>query len=178
MKRDIIDLGCGEGFLYEYFYGKNLILKPHEPKERNYIADKKAFIKSIKSFDIISLKRFITKADIKQLPLANKSSDIAIFCLALMGVNYLEFLIEANRCLKIHGFLIISEVASRIPSFEIFCKMIEVLGFTFEEKVKTIPFYKKNYIFINRCRVIAILLYLFSRKQKIVPFKKTKKLNL
>lgn len=57
-----------------------------------------------------------------------------------MGVNYLEFLIEANRCLKINGFLIISEVASRIPSFELFCKMIEVLGFNFEEKVKIFGF--------------------------------------
>lgn len=84
---------------------------------------------------MISLKDFIKVADIKNLPIATNSIEIAIFCLALMGVNYLEFLIESNRCLKTNGFLIISEVASRIPDFDVFIKMIEVLGFQLEEKV-------------------------------------------
>ena len=47
-------------------------------------------------------------ADISNLPLKNQSTDVAVFCLALMGVNYLDFLIEAGRVLKPNGTLIIA----------------------------------------------------------------------
>jgi len=81
------------------------------------------------------LKDFITIADIRKLPLINKSTDIAIFCLALMGTNYLEFLLEASRCLRTSGYLIVCEVVSRMPYPEWFCCMIENLGYHLEEKV-------------------------------------------
>ena len=35
-----------------------------------------------------------------QVPLADESVDIAVFCLALMGTNLQEILEEANRVLK------------------------------------------------------------------------------
>lgn len=35
-----------------------------------------------------------------QVPLAAKSVDVAVFCLALMGTNLQEILEEANRVLK------------------------------------------------------------------------------
>ena len=39
--------------------------------------------------------------------------DVAIFCLALMGLDYPSFLIEATRVLKQGGYLWIAEVRSR-----------------------------------------------------------------
>lgn len=35
-----------------------------------------------------------------QVPLADASVGIAVFCLSLMGVNLVDFLAEANRVLK------------------------------------------------------------------------------
>ncbi len=47
-------------------------------------------------------------ADISKLPLKNSTMDVAVFCLALMGVNYLDFLIETGRVLNQGGTLIIA----------------------------------------------------------------------
>jgi ribosomal RNA-processing protein 8 len=44
------------------------------------------------SFDLVSLKPFIKVADITNLPLTDKSADVAVFCLSLMGKNYLDFI--------------------------------------------------------------------------------------
>lgn len=38
--------------------------------------------------------------DIKNLPIKSDKIDITVFCLALMGTNYLYFILEASRCLK------------------------------------------------------------------------------
>ena len=110
-------MGCGEGLLHQYF------------------AKKKPIFKEILSFDLVALKDFIKPVDIRNLPLSDGSKDIAVFCLALMGTNYLEFLLEAARCLKIGGYLIISEVNSRIPNVEMFSSLIKCLGFELEDKV-------------------------------------------
>lgn len=69
--------------------------------------------KKVRSFDLISNEKFIEQADISNLPLANNSTDVAIFCLSLMGTNYIDFLAEAARVLKVSGELIIAEVQSR-----------------------------------------------------------------
>lgn len=45
--------------------------------------------KNILSFDLVALKPFIKVADIKNLPLAENEVDVAVFCLSLMGKNYL-----------------------------------------------------------------------------------------
>lgn len=37
-----------------------------------------------------------------------------------MGINYIDFIIEARRILKRGGALIIAEVATRIPDKELF----------------------------------------------------------
>ena len=81
------------------------------------------------------MKPYIITADIKKLPLSKNSADIAIFCLALMGLNYIEFLIEASRCLRKGGYLIIAEVASRMHESEMFSLMIDRLGYKIDEKV-------------------------------------------
>lgn len=74
----LLDLGCGEGSL-------ELELR------------KQAVFSDIKSYDLVALKPHVSARDIKSLPEKSGSVDVAVFCLSLMGTNYLEFLAEANR---------------------------------------------------------------------------------
>lgn len=55
----------------------------------------------------------VTIADISALPLPDTSVDVAIFCLALMGTNWLDFIDEAWRILRWKGELWVSEIKSR-----------------------------------------------------------------
>jgi ubiquinone/menaquinone biosynthesis C-methylase UbiE len=80
----------------------------------------------------VKVKDFIIESDISNIDLADKSVDACIFCLALMGTNYIEFLIEASRILKVGGRLIITEVLSRITFKINFVNLILSLGFTLE----------------------------------------------
>ncbi|MCO5583786.1 hypothetical protein L7F22_037700 [Adiantum nelumboides] len=57
-------------------------------------------------------------------------ADIAVFCLSLMGTNWVEMIIEARRVLcPGKGSLIVAEVASRFTNIDDFVKLIELLGF-------------------------------------------------
>ena len=47
------------------------------------------------------------------MPLGDISVDVGVFSLSLMGTNWPDFLIEANRVLKPDGLLIVAEVLSR-----------------------------------------------------------------
>ena len=55
----------------------------------------------------------ITVADISNLPLADGSVDIAIFCLALMGTNWVDFVEEAARVVRWGGECWVAEIKSR-----------------------------------------------------------------
>lgn len=98
----IADLGCGDAklaaTLIPISQKRNLNLKIH-------------------SFDLTSSGNpLVTEADIANLPLEPESVDIAIFCLALMGTNYLDFLEEAFRVLRFGGELWIAEIKSRFSN--------------------------------------------------------------
>jgi ribosomal RNA-processing protein 8 len=54
----------------------------------------------VHSFDLAAANDFVTVADIAHVPLDEKSADVVVFSLSLMGVNYMDFLIEAHRILK------------------------------------------------------------------------------
>ncbi|KAF8849988.1 hypothetical protein BDZ45DRAFT_731862 [Acephala macrosclerotiorum] len=92
----IADLGCGDAAL-------SAALQRHT---------KKLYLK-IHSFDLQSPSPLVTRADIAKLPLADGSVDIAIFCLALMGTNWIDFIEEAFRILRWKGELWIAETKSR-----------------------------------------------------------------
>ena len=84
----------------------------------------------------MSIKDHITACDIANLPLKKESVDTCVFCLALMGVNYIDFILEAHRVLSIGGYLVIAEVMSRIPDKTLLIQLIKALGFKFIKFVR------------------------------------------
>lgn len=105
----MIDLGCGEGELQEKLSKVS---------------------KKVRSFDLVAKKSYVEIADIAHLPINSNSIDFCVFCLSLMGTNYLDFLKEARRVLKNNSELLIAEVESRSKDWQGFIKMIESLGFS------------------------------------------------
>lgn len=100
----IADLGCGDATLAG-------TLKPLSSKLSLWIH----------SFDLAKGNgpnaSLITVADIcTRIPLADSSIDLAIFCLALMGTNWVMSLIEAARVVRPGGELWIAEIKSRFSS--------------------------------------------------------------
>jgi ribosomal RNA-processing protein 8 len=92
----VADLGCGDGRL-----GGTLL------------KDSKRLRLTVRSFDLQSPSSHVTRADIANLPLRDGSVDVAIFCLALMGTNWVKFIEEAYRILRWKGELWIAEIKSR-----------------------------------------------------------------
>ncbi|RWA10879.1 hypothetical protein EKO27_g4227 [Xylaria grammica] len=92
----IADLGCGDAKLATALQ-----------------SEKKKLHVNILSYDLQSPSPLVTKADIANLPLADGSVDVVIFCLALMGTNWLDFIEEAYRILHWKGELWVAEIKSR-----------------------------------------------------------------
>ncbi|KAI4136295.1 MAG: hypothetical protein LQ341_005709 [Variospora aurantia] len=96
----IIDLGCGDASLHASLlpYTSSLNLSLH-------------------SFDLspgdTPNAHLITVSDIARLSLPDSSVDVAIFCLALMGTNWLDFVAEAARVVRVGGECWVGEVRSR-----------------------------------------------------------------
>lgn len=97
----IADFGCGEGRLQ-----LDLENVGHTGK--------------IHSFDAGKTAEHVIQCDIAEVPIPDKSVDIGVFSLSLMGTNYTNFIREANRVLKPHGKLFIAEVLSRFPDVNLF----------------------------------------------------------
>ncbi|OCT50981.1 rRNA processing protein Rrp8 [Cladophialophora carrionii] len=94
----IADLGCGDAPLAR---GCQSVIKSHKLKFHN--------------FDLHAPSTLVTKADISNLPLRDGEVDIAVFCLSLMGTNWISFVEEAWRILRGDGKgeCWVSEVKSR-----------------------------------------------------------------
>ncbi|KHJ34486.1 putative ribosomal rna-processing protein 8 [Erysiphe necator] len=92
----IADLGCGDA-----------VLSASLQSQLNSLNLK------IFSFDLQSTSKLVTQADIANLPLPDSSIDVAIFCLALMGTNWIDFIEEAFRILRWKGELWVAEIKSR-----------------------------------------------------------------
>jgi len=118
----VADFGCGDAALAE----KLLELK-HEG----------VCPFRVHSFDLVAKSPLVTACDMANVPLAQNSVDVAVFCLSLMGTNLADFVREAYRVLKPKGLLKIAEVRSRFEStgtsktdeFQIFVDVLEKLGF-------------------------------------------------
>ncbi|CAJ2513784.1 Uu.00g019030.m01.CDS01 [Anthostomella pinea] len=94
----IADLGCGDGKLGTTLHAGG------EAKKLNV---------KVLSYDLQSPGPHVTRADIAALPLADGSVNVAVFCLALMGTNWLDFVDEAYRVLHWKGELWVAEIKSR-----------------------------------------------------------------
>jgi ribosomal RNA-processing protein 8 len=92
----VADLGCGDA-------GLSQALQPFLQK----------FRMKVLSFDLQSESPLVEKADISALPLADGSVNVTIFCLALMGTNWTDFIDEAWRILHWKGELWVAEIKSR-----------------------------------------------------------------
>ncbi|KAL8774635.1 MAG: hypothetical protein Q9194_003983 [Teloschistes cf. exilis] len=110
-KSTILDLGCGDAHLHAS-------LSPHAP----------SLNLSIHSFDLSPGSgpnaNLVTVADIAHLPLADASADAAIFCLALMGTNWVDFVAEAARVVRVGGECWVGEVKSRFAGAQEISKVM------------------------------------------------------
>lgn len=120
----IADMGCGEAQLaldVNTFF-KKYNKKAKKSHQRNW---------EVHSFDLKQANERITVADIRNVPLPDNSCTIVIFCLALMGTNFLDFIEEAYRILAPRGELWIAEIKSRFADGkgDEFVNTLKLMGF-------------------------------------------------
>jgi superfamily II DNA or RNA helicase len=104
------DFGCGEALLAQEIENK------------------------VHSFDHVAVNEDVTSCDIAHVPLDDDSLDAAIFSLSLMGTNYIDYIKEAHRCLKLDGHLWIAETTSRYQSLSFFEEELSKIGFDLVRK--------------------------------------------
>ncbi|KAI4131541.1 MAG: hypothetical protein LQ338_001175 [Usnochroma carphineum] len=111
----ILDLGCGDGSLHASLLPYTSYLNL-----------------SIHSYDLSQgdgpNARLITVSDIAHLPVTDSSADIAILCLALMGTNWVDFVSEAARVVRVGGECWVAEVRSRFVGVQEVKKTVAVKG--------------------------------------------------
>ncbi|XP_071500033.1 uncharacterized protein [Diadema antillarum] len=88
----------------------------------------------VHSFDLYPINKHVTVCNIAKVPLKPSTLDVAIFCLSLMGTDWIDFVMEANRTLKQGGLLKVAEVASRFTSLASFLSVMKTLGFHLKSK--------------------------------------------
>ena len=79
---------------------------------------------AIYSFDVGKNADHIIQADSANVPLESETVDVGVFSLSLMGTNFPDFLVEANRVLKPRGKLLVAEVLSRFKDVNQFVKLM------------------------------------------------------
>jgi hypothetical protein len=99
------DFGCGEALLAKELENK------------------------VYSFDHVAIDDDVIACDIAHVPLEDEILDAAIFSLSLMGINYLDYIMEAHRCLKLDGHLWIAETMSRFESLNNLPEQLVKQGF-------------------------------------------------
>jgi len=60
----------------------------------------------VRSFDLAKVNEFVEVCDMANVPLEDNSVDVAVFCLSLMGTNFLGFVREACRYAKLQYVLL------------------------------------------------------------------------
>lgn len=56
---------------------------------------------NVHSFDLVAINETVVACDMSNVPLEDASVDVAVFCLSLMGTNLNDYILEANRVLKV-----------------------------------------------------------------------------
>ncbi|KAH8415806.1 hypothetical protein KR222_001178, partial [Zaprionus bogoriensis] len=104
------DFGCGEGKLAE------------------------SVVNKVYSMDLVAAHDKIIACNITKTPLAAQSLDVAVYCLSLMGTNLGDYLLEANRVLRLHGDVYIAEIQSRFEDVREFVRFMAACGFDLVKK--------------------------------------------
>ena len=130
----VADMGCGEA---QFSADIGQFVKQLQKKGKKY----RNLNVDVHSFDLKKYNERITVADIKNVPLASGSASIVIFCLALMGTNFLDFIKEAYRILQPRGELWIAEIKSRFTDGG--PERAENVGSEFVEALKLNGFFHK-----------------------------------
>lgn len=146
----VADMGCGEAQLaldiqnfVKQHNQKGQKKKGKGPADRN--GPSRALNVKMHSFDLKKANDRITVADIKNVPLEDESCSIVVFCLALMGTNFLDFVEEAYRILAPNGELWIAEIKSRFTeSTNAKTRNAEDVGSEFVESLKLLGFFHKK----------------------------------
>ncbi|OBA20927.1 hypothetical protein METBIDRAFT_87206 [Metschnikowia bicuspidata var. bicuspidata NRRL YB-4993] len=147
----LADMGCGEA---QFALDINNFVKEHNSKKFKK-TDKKTvgpqgpriLDVDVHSFDLKKANERITVADVKNVPMKDESCNIVIFCLALMGTNFLDFIEEAYRILAPNGELWIAEIKSRFSeSTNAKAKPngVNAVGEEFVDSLKLLGFYHKK----------------------------------
>ncbi|KAJ2311034.1 25S rRNA (adenine645-N1)-methyltransferase [Coemansia sp. RSA 2702] len=89
---------------------------------------------AVHSFDLVAHNEHVTACNIANVPLDAGSVDVAVFCLALMGTDFMQFIREANRILRVGGELKIAEVVSRVADVDAFVGALEEQGFRLDRR--------------------------------------------
>ncbi|XP_065086049.1 ribosomal RNA-processing protein 8 [Ochlerotatus camptorhynchus] len=106
----VADFGCGEARLAE------------------------AIEQKVYSLDLVAANNSVIACDMAHTPLETNSINVAVFCLSLMGTNLRDFLLEANRVLKVGGLLKIAEVSSRYNNVKEFIDCVHKCGYLLDNK--------------------------------------------
>uniref|UniRef100_A0A2M4BRI5 Ribosomal RNA-processing protein 8 n=1 Tax=Anopheles marajoara TaxID=58244 RepID=A0A2M4BRI5_9DIPT len=106
----VADFGCGEARLAESL--------PNQ----------------VYSLDLVAHNSNVIACDMAHTPLESNFVNVVVFCLSLMGTNLADFLLEANRVLKVGGILKIAEVSSRFDNVNEFVAKVRQCGFELENK--------------------------------------------
>ncbi|CCE82422.1 Piso0_002148 [Millerozyma farinosa CBS 7064] len=142
----IADMGCGEAQLaldVNNFTKEFNSAKKGKKKNRN--GPQNSVNVKVHSFDLKQTNERITVADIKNVPLPDESCSVVIFCLALMGTNFLDFVEEAYRILAPRGELWVAEIKSRFAeSSDNKVLRPEDVGSEFVEALKLCGFFHKK----------------------------------
>uniref|UniRef100_A0A182N3D2 Ribosomal RNA-processing protein 8 n=1 Tax=Anopheles dirus TaxID=7168 RepID=A0A182N3D2_9DIPT len=98
------------------------------------------------SLDLVANHNGVIACDMANTPLESNFVNVAVFCLSLMGTNLVDFLLEANRVLKVGGVLKIAEVSSRFENVNDFINTVKKCGFKLDVKdLKHSLFYFFNF---------------------------------
>ena len=113
----VADMGCGENLL-----SKEVSNKVH-------------------AFDYVAIDKNVIACDMSSIPLQENEIDAIVFCLSLMGSNYLDYINEAFRVVKPYGNLFICEPKKKVEKrIEVLKKEIESIGFKIIEVTSSSQF--------------------------------------
>jgi hypothetical protein len=101
------DFGCGEAKLAEAVSDRH----------------------TVHSFDHVAANDNVVACDMAHVPLDDETLDVAIFSLSLMGANFIDYIREAYRTLKLDSQLHVFEATERFTDRNGFAKALEGLGF-------------------------------------------------